>query len=76
MTKPLRRLMFTDWLERGARVTRNPPGHLVSRHESHDELPCFRGLNRMRAYLERHGACYGAMQAAPIAWRRYQRRSS
>jgi hypothetical protein len=26
-----------------------------------------------RFYLERCGACYGATQAAPIAWRRYRR---
>ena len=37
-----------------------PAGPPRSRHASHNELPCFRGSNRMRAYRERHGACYGA----------------
>ena len=69
MTKPLR---FTDWLAK-ARVPRNPAGELVGDMRIDRELPRFRGLHHLLAYLERHNACSGALEAAPIAWRRYQR---
>ena len=38
-----------------------------------DELPGFRSLNHLLAYLERQGACSGALEAAPVAWLRYRR---
>lgn len=38
-----------------------------------DERPDFCSLGHMRRHLKRHGACWGAMQAAPPAWHRYRR---
>ena len=61
-----------DWLA-VARITRNPAGHLVMDMKADGELPALRSLAGLIRYLERHAACYGALQAAPVAWRRYRR---
>jgi hypothetical protein len=67
-----RKATFTAWLSR-AHITCDPTGDLVGDMRADRELLALRSLGGMRTYLERCGACYGATQAAPIAWRRYRR---
>ena len=67
MTKPL---TFVDWLAKAC-VTRDIAGDLVGDMRTDRELPRFRSLNHLLAYLERHNAC--SLEAAPVAWRRYRR---
>jgi hypothetical protein len=65
----------TRWLAK-ARITDDPEGDLIEDMrrdaKANGELPLFKNIHAMRAYLHSKGACHEALQAVPRVWRRYE----
>ena len=55
-----------------AHITGDPAGDLIADMRRDPAVPAlFGNIREMRAYLQRRGACPGALEAVPIVWRRY-----
>ena len=63
---------FVDWLE-VARTTDDPAGDFVKDARDDGFFPDPHHLLDLVSYLHSRGACEGAVEAAKVAWGRYER---